>query len=148
MPFNVSFSLSFTLLHPLVSWSCSLLSPHCHLQPFFAFHSRAYFLCSFCLYLSPKLWQMQFNVTNCHTMRISRRKEPASMGYYIDHRKLSPVINHRYLGVMLSNDLKWNSHVNNIVAKASRSLSFVKGNLYSCTETTKRSVYVTIVRPP
>ena len=81
-------------------------------------------------------------------MRITRKKEPASMDYYIDGRKLSPVINHSYLGVMLSNDLKWNSHVNNIVAKANRSLGFVKRNLYpQCTETTKRSAYVTIVRP-
>ena len=53
-----------------------------------------------------KSWQVQFNVTKCHTMRITRKKEPASMDYYIDGRKLSPVINHPYLGVMLSNDLK------------------------------------------
>ena len=94
-----------------------------------------------------KSWQMQFSVTKCHTMRITRKKEPGLIDYYIDGRKLSPVINHLYLGVMLSNDLKWNSHVNNIVAKANRSLGFVKRNLYSCTETTKRSAYVTIVRP-
>ena len=48
------------------------------------------------------------------------------MDYYVDGRKLFPVINHPFLGVMLSNDLKWNSHVNNIVAKANRSLGFVK----------------------
>ena len=94
-----------------------------------------------------KSWQMHFNVTKCHTMRITSKKEPASMDFYIDGRKLSPEINHPYLGVMLSNDLRWNSHVNNIVAKANRSLGFVKRNLYPCTETTKRSAYVTIVRP-
>ena len=48
---------------------------------------------------------------------------------------------------MLSNDLKWNSHVNNIVAKANRSLGCVKRNFYPCTETTKCSGYVIIVRP-
>mgnify|MGYP000571486547 CR=1 FL=1 len=52
-----------------------------------------------------------------------------------------------YLGVMLSNDLKWNSHVNKIVAKANRSLGCVKRNFYPCTETTKCSGYVIIVRP-
>ena len=68
--------------------------------------------------------------------------------YYIDGRKLSPVTNHPYLGVMLSvsNDLKWNSHMNNVVDKDNESLGFVKWNLYPCTETTKRSGYVTIVR--
>ena len=48
---------------------------------------------------------------------------------------------------MLVNDLKWNSRMNNIVVKAHRSLGFVKQNLYPCHETTKRSAYVTIVRP-
>ena len=37
--------------------------------------------------------------------------------------------------------------MNNIVAKATRSLGFVKRNLCPCTETTKRSAYVTVVRP-
>ena len=60
---------------------------------------------------------------------------------------LVSVINYSYLGVLLSNDLKWNSHVNNIVAKANKSLGFVKRNLYPCTETTKRLAYVTIVKP-
>ena len=75
---------------------------------------------------------MQFNVTKCHTMRISRKKEPALMDYYIDGQKLSPVKNHPYLGVMLSHDLRWNSHVENIVVKANKSLGFVRRNLYPC----------------
>ena len=40
------------------------------------------------------------------------------MNYYIDGQKLSPLKNHPYPGVMLSNDLTWNSHVENIVVKA------------------------------
>ena len=94
-----------------------------------------------------KTWQMQFNVSKCYTMRISRRKEPVLMDYYIDGYKLSPVKNHPYLGVMLSDDLRWNSHVDNIVVKANKSLGFVRRNLYPCSENTKRSAYVTIVRP-
>ena len=37
--------------------------------------------------------------------------------------------------------------MNNTMAKANRSLGFVKRNLYSCTKTTKRAAYVTIVTP-
>ena len=64
---------------------------------------------------------MQFNVTKCHTVRISRKKEPALIDYYIDGQKLSPVKNHPYLGVMLSNDLRGNSRAENIVVKANKS---------------------------
>ena len=35
----------------------------------------------------------------------------------------------------------------NIVVKANKSLGFVRRNLYPCSEITKRSAYVTIVRP-
>ena len=40
-----------------------------------------------------KTWQMQFNVTKCHTMRISRKKEPVLMDYYIDGQKLFYTVN-------------------------------------------------------
>ena len=54
-----------------------------------------------------KSWEMQFNVTKCYTIRITRKKEPASMDYYVDGRKLSQVINHPYLGCyqMISNGI-------------------------------------------
>ena len=95
-----------------------------------------------------KTWQMQFNVTKCHTMRISRKKEPVLMDYYIDGQKLSPVKNHPYLGVVLSNDLRLNSHVENLAVKANKSLGLIaRRNLYPCSENAKRSAYVTIVRP-
>ena len=35
----------------------------------------------------------------------------------------------------------------NIVVKATKSLGFVRRNLYPCSENTTRSAYVTIVRP-
>ena len=70
------------------------------------------------------------------------------MDYYIDGQNLFSLKNHPYLGVLLSNDVRWNSHVENIVVvKANKSLRFVRRNLYHCCKNTKRSAYVTIVRP-
>ena len=98
-------------------------------------------------HLGAKTWQMLSNVTKCQTIGLSRKKEPVLTDFYIDGRRLSPVENHLYLGVMLSNDLKWNQHVDNIEAKATRSLGFVKRNLYPCSESIKQLAYTTIVRP-
>ena len=44
---------------------------------------------------------MQFNVTKCHLMRMSTKKEPSLMNFYIDDQKLSSVKNHPYLGVVI-----------------------------------------------
>jgi len=90
---------------------------------------------------------MQFNVTKCHTMRLSQKKESVLTGYFTDVQKMSLVTSHPYLGSMLTSDLRWNSHVSNIVIKANKSLGFVKRDLYPCSESTKRSAYVTIIRP-
>ena len=63
----------------------------------------------------------------------------------MDGQKLSSVNNHPHLGVTLSNDLRWNPHVENTVAKANKSLGFITRNLYPCYERTKRSAYVSLL---
>ena len=39
-------------------------------------------------------WQMQFNVTKCHKLRLSRKKESVLTDYFIDGHKMSPVTRH------------------------------------------------------
>ena len=51
-----------------------------------------------------------------------------------------------YLGVMISNDLKWNVHINNICNKASSTLGFVRRNIQNCPIQTRRAAYLTLVR--
>ena len=87
---------------------------------------------------------MQFNVTKCYTMKISRKKEkPELMDYYDRWPK---AVSREEPFFMLSNYLRLNSHVENIVVKANKSLGFVRRNLYPCSQRTKCSAYVTIVR--
>ncbi|KAG1684579.1 hypothetical protein GQR58_009384 [Nymphon striatum] len=94
-----------------------------------------------------KDWQMVFNPTKCYKMSANRKKSPILKDYFLYNQKLSPVKEHSYLGVRLSDDLRWNAHINKIVKKANSTLGFVKRNLYSCSEQTKHAAYVTIVRP-
>ena len=43
--------------------------------------------------------------------------------------------------------MSWASHINAIVHKASRTLNFIKRNLYLCTKEVKEIAYLTLVRP-
>ena len=51
------------------------------------------------------------------------------------------------LGVTITNDLKWNTHVSNICTKANRTLGFLRRNLAACPLDVKESAYKGLVRP-
>ena len=47
---------------------------------------------------------------------------------------------------MISNDLKWNIHINNVCKKASSTLGFVRRNVQHCPVQTRRAAYLALVR--
>ena len=53
----------------------------------------------------------------------------------------------KYLGVTITNDLKWNTLVSNICTKAKRTLGFLRSNLAAFPRYVKESVYKGLVRP-
>ena len=48
---------------------------------------------------------------------------------------------HPYLGVEITKDLKWKTHVNQISAKSNRALGFIKRNLSNCNEKIKLTTF-------
>ena len=60
---------------------------------------------------------------------------------------LAEVKHHPYLGVELSDDLTWATHITKITGKANRSLTFINRNLYDCLQKGKETAYKSFVRP-
>ena len=52
----------------------------------------------------------------------------------------------KYLGVTITSDLRWNTHVSNVCTKANRTLGFLRRNLHSCPQEVK-AAYKGLVRP-
>ena len=92
-------------------------------------------------------WQMKFNVDKCVIMNIGNLKIKAKHGYKMNNQILETVKHHPYLGVELTDNMKYNNHINTITSKASRVLGFVKRNLKHCPRTVKERAYQTLVRP-
>ena len=92
-------------------------------------------------------WQMLFNPSKCYKMSVFGSRSPVVKVYFLFNQTLEAVQQHPYLGVLLSSDLRWNSHVYKIAKKANSSLAFVKSNLFACSEETKCTAYVSLVRP-
>jgi hypothetical protein len=53
----------------------------------------------------------------------------------------------KYLGTYLSDDLRWNEHVENVSDKANKTIGFLKRNLRHCPPKTKETAYKILVRP-
>ena len=67
--------------------------------------------------------------------------------YTLEGAVLENVDNIEYLGVTITNDLKWNTHISNICTKANRTLGFLRRTLYSCPQNVKEAAYKGMVRP-
>ena len=53
----------------------------------------------------------------------------------------------KYLGVTIQSDLKWDSHINSITAKANKTLGFLRRNINISSITVKEQAYKSLVRP-
>ena len=92
-------------------------------------------------------WGMRFHPEKCNVMRMTRRKSPILHQYTLKGHTLVAVANAKYLGVTLSGDLTWNSHIDAITNKSNRTLGFVRRNIQTGSLKAKCMAYTTLVRP-
>ena len=71
-------------------------------------------------------WGMSFNATKCYILPV---KKKSSFYYQLNDTILKEVTTNPYLGITISNTLKWSQHINNVCSKASCTLGFVRRNL-------------------
>ena len=74
-------------------------------------------------------------------------RQNSSLFYELDSTILQQVNTNPYLGLTLSEDLTWKTHISNICKKANSSLAFLRRNLQINQRHIKSSAYTTLVRP-
>ena len=92
-------------------------------------------------------WQMAFYPEKCIVTHVTNRRKPLITNYGLYGHILEREQHSKYLCITISQDLKWNMHVNKITTKANRSLGFVRRNMRGCTPPLKAAAYNAIVRP-
>ena len=91
-------------------------------------------------------WGMRFNATKCNIMQVLRARVPKLFNYSLTGQVLEEVMDAKYLGVTLSNDLKWSKHIATMTNKANSKLSFLCRNLKGCPEKLKQTAYFSLIR--
>lgn len=92
-------------------------------------------------------WQMVLNPEKSVFMSITRKINVLAYNYCIAGAELERVKEHKYLGLIFTPDLKWNTHIDNVCIKANKALWCLRRNLAIATPEIKSLAYKTLVRP-
>ena len=93
-------------------------------------------------------WLLLFNITKCYVLKITRAtKHKINFDYQLHGTPLRIVDHCKYLGITIQSYLKWSNHIHNVTAKANRTLSLLRRNLKSVSQSLKETAYFTLVRP-
>ena len=77
----------------------------------------------------------------------NKRINKTEASYTFEGTILENVDSIKYLGVTITNVLKWNTYITYICTKANRTLGFLRRNLFSCPQDVKEVAYKGLVRP-
>ncbi|KAK3087114.1 hypothetical protein FSP39_001879 [Pinctada imbricata] len=92
-------------------------------------------------------WLMAFHPDKCTKLTISHKKQKYTHHYILHNHILESVDHAKYLGITLQSDLKWNTHYDNIISNANKTLGFLKRNLQTSNTEIKSRAYQALIRP-
>ena len=91
-------------------------------------------------------WKMSFHPGKCQAFHITRKRNTLKGNYHLHGQNLQSVDETKYLGVIISKDLKWDSHISNITNRANKTLGVIKQNLRIGSINIKETAYKALVR--
>lgn len=89
-------------------------------------------------------WGMRFNASKCYILSINKTSD---FFYQLDSTILKNVQSTPYLGILLSDDMKWSPHISSITKKANSTLGFLRRNLRRCPPNCRQQAYLSLIRP-
>ena len=92
-------------------------------------------------------WGMRFQPVKCNMMQLTRKRiNKIHASYTLEGTDLENVESIKYLGVTITSDLRWNTHISNVCTNANRTFRFLRRNLHSCPQEVKEAAYRGLVR--
>ena len=90
---------------------------------------------------------MPFNLTKCEYLIVTNKSSPFVHCYKLNDYEIQRVQSAKYLGLTISGNLSWSTHISGIIGRANSALSFFRRNFGQCTQTIKTKCYQMYIRP-
>lgn len=94
-----------------------------------------------------KTWQLKLNEEKCLVMRFSRKRMKTVPDYHLEGTPLKVVSSIKYLGIIITDDMRWNTQIEKITGMANQRLRFVQRIFRNCPQKVKETGYFSLVRP-
>ena len=91
--------------------------------------------------------KLPLNAAKCVVMHITRSHRPINVSYHMGDVPLETVSTQKHLGAVLSPNLEWGLHVDEVTSKVKRLLGFIRRTVGSNDPVTMRKLFVALVRP-
>ena len=86
-------------------------------------------------------WLMTFHPDKCQCLQMTKKRTTLQSYYQLHGHTLNNTEETKYLGVTITKDLRWDSHVDSVVSKANKTLGFLRRTLKIGSFTTKERAY-------
>ena len=94
-----------------------------------------------------KRWLINFSPPKTQSMIVTNKHDVQHPPIFLDEVQIAEVSSHKHLGITISNNLKWDSHVSSIVTKASQRVDILSRLMYKIDRHSLNILYTTFVRP-
>lgn len=94
-----------------------------------------------------RTWQMAVNYDKCAVMTISNKKNPLLYTYTVDRKSLNRVNEFKYLGLIITDNIHWDSHITAISNKALSKLHFLRRSLKRASTICKLATFKALILP-
>ena len=92
-------------------------------------------------------WRMDLNVSKCCAISITRNTDPLNSSYHLNELQVKSTNAQKDIGVFVTSDLKWTTHVRSVTAKANKMLGFIRRSSDGIHDPFVRlTLYTTLVR--
>lgn len=92
-------------------------------------------------------WGLRINTTKTTSVTFSNKKSPLGFTYYLCNATINKTDKVKYLGVTLTSNLSWQTHIDNVRQGALQKFTFLKRKLRNTPPSVKLNACKALVRP-